>query len=87
MEVNEIKYQLIKFLRERFSIPEDELDFTEEIDLFNYGYVDSFGAVDLYNYVEEEFSIKFSDFDLGNIPLNTISEISEFVIKRKKGEI
>ena len=58
-----------------------------DVHLFDYGYIDSFGAVELTSFVENKFSIKISNSDLVIHPLNTINEIAEFVFKRRGGEI
>jgi len=55
--------------------------------LFNYGYVDSFGAVDLASHIEKQFAVKFTSSDWVTFPLSTINQISTFVAKRKKGEV
>jgi methoxymalonate biosynthesis acyl carrier protein len=87
MEIHEIMAALRGFIRERFGVPENDPDFTDEVDLFNYGYIDSFGAVELTGFIEKQFSVKFTNSDWVAFPLNTIAEISSFVSKRQKGEL
>jgi methoxymalonate biosynthesis acyl carrier protein len=87
MEIQEIATGLQKFIRERFGVPESDPDFNNEVDLFNYGYIDSFGAVDLTSFIEKQFSIKFTNSDWVTFPLSTINQISSFVSKRQKGEL
>jgi len=55
--------------------------------LFNYGYIDSIGAVELTGFVERQFGVVFADADWINFPLSSIREISMFVAKRIKGEL
>jgi len=86
MEASEIASQLRGFVRERFGVPLNDPDFTDDVDLFNFGYIDSFGAVDLAGYLEREFSITIGESDWATSSLNSISEIATFVSKRKKGE-
>lgn len=87
METNDIAAALRQFIRNRYQVPENDPDFTDDVDLFNYGYIDSFGAVDLTAFVEKEFAIKFTDSDWATLPLGTVNQISSFVAKRKKGEL
>jgi methoxymalonate biosynthesis acyl carrier protein len=87
METNDIALALRQFIRERYKVPENDPDFSDEVDLFNYGYIDSFGAVDLTSFIEKQFAVKFTDSDWVAFPLSTVSQISSFVAKRKKGEI
>ena len=87
METNKITSELRGFIRERFGIPENDSDFNDEVDLFNYGYIDSFGAVELASFIENRFSIRLTESDWANFPLSTINEISGFVSRRHKGEL
>ena len=83
----EIAARLRTYIRERFEIPADDPDFTDNTDLFNYGYIDSFGAVDLTKFVEEAFSISVSDADWTTRPMSTVKDLSTFILKRQKREI
>lgn len=87
MHTEDIGSALRTFVRQQFSIPEDDPDFTDDVDLFNYGYIDSLGAVELTGFIERQFEVRFTDSDWINFPLNSIREISAFVAKRKKGEL
>lgn len=84
-QISQIAAELRVFIREKFKIPADDPDFNDDVNLFDYGYVDSFGAVELNTFVEASFSTKITDSDLVAFPLNTIREIATFVSKRKKG--
>ncbi|HEU0048179.1 MAG TPA: acyl carrier protein [Nitrososphaera sp.] len=87
MEIPEITSELSGFIRERFGVPEKDSEFTDQVDLFSYGYIDSFGAVELTDFIEKRFSVAFTAADWVAFPLNTIEEISTFVSRRLKGEI
>ena len=87
MDIDKVTFELRGFVRERFGIPENDSDFNDEVNLFNYGYIDSFGAVELTSFIESQFSIRLTDADWATFPLDTIREISSFVAKRQKGEI
>jgi len=87
MEQNDIIQELQLFIRKQFNVPANDTDFNDEVHLFDYGYVDSFGAVELTNFVESKFSVKIGQNDMIAYPLNTIREIASFVVRRRKGEI
>jgi D-alanine--poly(phosphoribitol) ligase subunit 2 len=87
MEILNIIPELRDFVREHFGVPNEDTDFNDDVHLFDYGYVDSFGAVDLAAFVEERFSVRIGESDMVVYPLNTISEIATFVSRRQKGEI
>jgi len=87
MENNTITAEIRQFVRTQFNIPDSDVDFTDDVHLFDYGYVDSFGAVSLTTFVEEKCGIKISQTDMIAHPLNTIREIATFAKKRQTGEI
>jgi D-alanine--poly(phosphoribitol) ligase subunit 2 len=87
MELDEIAKTLRDYIVERYSIPAGDADFTDDVHLFDYGYVDSFGAVDLVSFVQETFGITISQGDLIAYPMNTINEIATFTSLRQKGEL
>jgi methoxymalonate biosynthesis acyl carrier protein len=87
MELDQTKHELRNFIREHFKVPDADHDFTDDVHLFDYGYIDSFGAVELTSFLEKHYAIEVKDTDLIAYPLNTIQEISAFVVKRKNGEL
>jgi methoxymalonate biosynthesis acyl carrier protein len=87
MELDTITLELRSYIRKRHQIAENDPDFTDAVHLYDYGYIDSFGAVDLKVFMESQFSIKVSSSDLVTFPLNSIREVAGFITKRQKGEI
>jgi methoxymalonate biosynthesis acyl carrier protein len=87
MEVQEIMLELRNYIKEQFEVPENDPDFNDDVHLFDYGYIDSFGAVELITFVETTFSINISESDLVVYPLNTIREIASFALNRKEGGV
>jgi D-alanine--poly(phosphoribitol) ligase subunit 2 len=76
MELQEITQTLRAHIVKQYAIPAGDADFNDDVHLFDYGYVDSFGAVDLVSFVEQTFGVKASPTDMIAYPLNTINEIS-----------
>ena len=87
MNASEIADALRDFIKRRFNIAADDGDFDDDVHLFDFGYVDSFGAVDLTAFVEEHCAIKVSPSDMVVFPLNSIRQISDFAAKRANGEL
>lgn len=87
METNQVAADLRAFIKAHFKVPDSDRDFTDEVHLFDYGYIDSFGAVELTSFLEQAFSVKVTASDLITFPLNSICEISTFVVKRIAGEL
>ena len=87
MENDHIVKEIRQFIRQQFNVPDTDPDFNDDVHLFDYGYVDSFGAVNLTTFVETKFSIKINQSDMIVYPLNTVREIATFTAKRQKGEL
>ena len=67
-----------EFIREKFEIGDDP-DFTNDVHLFNAGFVDSFGAVEIIHFVEETYAISITQKDITLFPMNTVNEIAAVV--------
>ena len=87
MEMETIKSEIRNYIREKYHLSQDDPDFNDTVHLYDYGYVDSFGAVQLKMFVESKFSVQFSPSDLTTVPLNTVEQMADFVAKRTNGEI
>ena len=67
-----------EYIKERFEIGDDP-DFTNDVHLFNEGFVDSFGAVEIIHFVEETYGISITQKDITLFPMNTVNEIAAVV--------
>ena len=76
--MEEIKDKLRAFISEKFEIGDDP-DFTDDVRLFNDGFVDSFGAVEIIHFIEQTFNVQITQKDITLYPMNTIEEIAEVV--------
>lgn len=76
-----IEKQIEDYIREHFEIGDDP-DLTLDTHLFDEGFVDSLGAVEIVCFVENTFSIEITQKDLILYPMNTINEIAT-VVKSK----
>ena len=79
-----VRDELRDFLVTAFDIGDDE-EFDDDVHLFEYGYVDSFGAVRIIDFIQERFGVRISDEDLILHPLNTVREIGSLVAGRVGG--
>ena len=77
----DIERELESYIRDKFDIGDDP-DLTPDTHLFDEGFVDSLGAVEIVSFIEQNFNIQITQKDLTLYPMNTINEISE-VIKSK----
>jgi len=74
---------IYNYIVNTFEIQVDE-DFTMDVNLFDYGYVDSLNSMMIVSYLESHFNIEISQRDLMLHPMNTINELSA-VVKIKLG--
>lgn len=82
--MDEIIEILSRFIDEQFDIGGDP-DFTPEVNLFDYGFVDSLGATEILLFVEERWNIEITQKDLTLYPMNSVREIAEVVASKLKG--
>ncbi|GAB7536558.1 acyl carrier protein [Burkholderia sp. 3C] len=73
-----MKTKIRDYIEENFLIEFDE-DFPESTDLFKAGIMDSFGYVQMCRFIEREFKIKFSEQDMTQNVLISVTRIEQFV--------
>lgn len=82
--MEEIEKVIADYIREIGEIGDDP-DFTPDVNLFDNGYLDSMGAIQVISFVEEKFQIKISEKDILKYNMNTVEEIAQ-VVKDKTGK-
>ncbi len=83
MNTDEIAAELRGFIRTRFGVPNEDPDFSDSVNLFDFGYVDSLGAAELMTFVAKRFEVRFDDADWVQRGLSTIDQIAAFVAERR----
>lgn len=74
-----VKEVLRSYILEHFEIDADDPDFSDDVHLFDYGFVDSLGATEIVLFLEDTFQIEISQADITLYPMNTINEIAGVV--------
>jgi len=74
----DITKEIHDYIIETFEIEEDE-DFDGDVNLFDYGYVDSLAAMTILAFLEESFGIEITQRDLMLHSMNSINELAAFV--------
>ena len=73
------------FIRAQFAIAPSDMRFNRSVLLFEHGYVDSVGAVELLAFVQDKFGVVVPDEELLSDEFSTIDGIAA-VIGRLQGE-
>ena len=76
--LSEIKERVRGYIYEKVYADKDKIN--DDSMIFNEGFIDSMGFMDLIVFLEEEFSIRTSDADLLEENFESINAISGFVM-------
>lgn len=81
MTLEAIKENLFNYILERYDL-EGDPDYTTDVNLFDYGFLDSIGATEVILWLEETYNIEISQKDIILYPMDTIDEIADVVFKK-----
>ena len=69
-----------QFIRERFQITDNDTGFSRRINLWEEGYVDSLGVIEVIAFLEQRFRVKLPDEVVFSPEFTTVDDIARFVI-------
>ncbi len=69
------------FIRTQFNVSTTDPEFDREVDLFERGYVDSVGFVELLEFLSQEFGVEVPDEDLLDDAFSSINGIAQIVCR------
>jgi acyl carrier protein len=72
-----------EFARREFSIKPSDRRFDRTVDLFEDGYVDSIGVIELIQFLERTFAIEIPEADLFSPEFSTIDGIAKIVVRNR----
>lgn len=72
-----------EFARREFSIKESDQRFDRTVDLFEDGYVDSIGVIELIQFLERTFAIEIPEADLFSPEFSSIDGIARIVTRNR----
>jgi acyl carrier protein len=75
-----------EFARREFSIKPSDRRFDRKVDLFEDGYVDSIGVIELIQFLERTFAIEIPEADLFSPEFSTIDGIANIVIRNRSSQ-
>ncbi len=74
-----IAAELAAFIRERAGVKADDVDFGPTVDLFDYGYLDSFATVEMIERVQERFGVDLGTVDFYGENIRSIDAIAALI--------
>lgn len=72
-----------EFARREFSIKPSDRRFDRKVDLFEDGYVDSIGVIELIQFLERTFAMEIPEADLFSPEFSTIDGIAKIVVRNR----
>jgi acyl carrier protein len=79
---SEVADVLERFIRRSFRVVDDDPGFSRDAHLFEAGYVDSVGVVELMAFIASTFSVALEDDDIFSDAFTTINGMSSLVAAR-----
>lgn len=79
METLEISNRIEVFVRAQFRVADDDPRFDRDVDLFEGGFVDSVGVVELLAFIGEAFDVEIPEEALMSDEFTTIDGIARIV--------
>ena len=83
MSKESILEHLTAFLRQSQKIEPDDEYFGPEVDLFDYGYLDSFGIVEFISEVEKRYGVDLSSIDFYSDEFRTLRALCEHIERKR----
>ena len=84
MNFDTVEQRIEGFIRTQFSISPTDPWFDREADLFEQGYVDSVGVVELLGFLQKDFDVEIPDDDLLTDDFSNIAGITRIVLQNLK---
>jgi acyl carrier protein len=82
-----IEHRIEEYIRMQFGISPTDPMFNRQVDLFEAGYVDSMGIVELLEFLRGEFSVEIPDDDLLADDFSNIAGITRIVSRHLTSQI
>lgn len=79
MTQRDIAGHIERFIRSQFAVAPTDTTFTRTAPLFELGYIDSVGVVELLAFLAEEFSVEITDDELLSEDFQTLDGIAGIV--------
>jgi D-alanine--poly(phosphoribitol) ligase subunit 2 len=84
--LEEVAAKVEQYIRTRFRVRPDDTYFTPEVNLWEEGYIDSTGAVEMISFLEQAYNIRLPEevlFDPDFTHIRGISRLVERTVKEQ----
>lgn len=85
MPIADTATRIEAFVRVQFSVDRGDLRFDRHVDLFERGYIDSVGIVELLGFFEEDLGVEVPEDDLLSDEFSTIAGMAQIVERVRTG--
>ena len=82
MNVDQVALRVEEYIRTAFAVDANDPGLGRETDLFDRGYVDSVGFVELLEFLREEFGVEVSEDEMLSDEFGSIDGIARIVGRR-----
>lgn len=78
MTLQEITETIFNYIRDTYEL-EDDPDYTTDVNLFDYGYLDSLQATEVIVWLEENYNVEITQRDIILYSMDTVEEIAQVI--------
>jgi acyl carrier protein len=79
----DVAHAIEAFVRDEFAVSPSDDTFDRTVDLFDDGYVDSVGVIELLEFIRASFSVEIPEEDLFSPDFSTIDGIAAIVTRAR----
>ena len=79
--MKEIQDKIYNYICDTYSLHGDDM-YTPDVNLFDYGFLNSMDAVSVIAWIEQEFGVEITQRDIILYPMNTVEEIAQVVAEK-----
>ncbi len=73
------------FIIDYADVDPDDPDFTDDVNLFDAGYIDSLGATEILLFLEDTFNVRISQEDITLYPMDSINDMVDVLESKLLG--
>lgn len=84
MTLEEITTEIEAFVRSAFAVSPDDPGFDRDVDVFEAGYVDSVGLVEVLAFVDARFAVEIAEEDLLSEEFSTVAGMGRIVHRARE---